>query len=261
MTTTEGVAMRRTVLSLLCLVLLAGPATAATQEERCEAFKLTGSGKRILAKLRCHAKAKLKGQPVDAACLDRAEKRYVVHVAKGGNACLDPDELVALGADTDDQMSAVVENVATSSVTLPDLSGSWRTRTIVSVDPNGGVWIDCSYYNPQNCPTPSLLAITDCETETVQTGGTFTQTSQCHTPPESPVQLGTFSQQAAGTVNVVTGEWALSGSVQPPGFPVYVYASEGVYAPDGQSLTGFSTAGFQTGQSLWLASTTGSKVD
>jgi len=253
--------MPRIVLSLLCLALVAGPASAATQQERCDAFKLTGSGKRILAKLRCHAKAKLKGEPVDAACLDRAEKRYVLHVAKGGNACLDPDELVALGADADDQMSAVVENVGSSGGPIAEVSGTWQTRTIVSIDPGGGVWIDCSYYDPQNCPTPELLAITDCTTVTTRTGATFTQTSQCHTPPESPVQLGSFPQQASGTINTTTGEWMLSGSVQPPGFPTYIYSSEGVYAADGQSMTGFSTAGLQTGQSLWLATTTGHKVN
>ena len=257
--------MRRIAVALLGLVVvaiaIAAPSAAVTPEERCEAFQMTGSGKRILAKLRCHARAKLRGETVDADCLDRAEKRYVMHVAKGGLDCLDPDDLVAMGADADDQMSALVEDVSSSTATIPDLSGSWRTRTIVSLDPNGGVSIDCDYYPPGACPTAQLLAITDCDTETVQNGGTFTQTSQCSTPPESPVQLGTFAQQASGTVNAVTGEWALSGTVQPPGFPVYVYASEGVYAADGRSLTGFSTAGLVTGQSLWLASTTGSKVD
>ena len=253
--------MRTVILSLLCLSLVAGPSAAATQEERCEAFKLTGSGKRILAKLRCHAKAKLKGVPADAACLDRAEKRYVLHVAKAGNACLDPDDLVALGADADVQMSAVVEQVSTSTATIPDLSGTWETRTIVSIDPNGGVSIDCQYYPPNQCPSASLLAITDCVTVTTQNGGSFTQTSQCSSPPESPVQLGTFPQSASGAVDVVTGEWMLTGSVQPPGFPVYVYMSEGVYSADGLSMTGFSTAGLSAGESLWLASTTGAKVD
>jgi hypothetical protein len=252
----------RVLAALLGLAaVVATPASAVTPADRCDAFKLTGSGKRILAKLRCHARAKLQGVAVDADCLDRAEKRYVMHVAKGGVGCLDPDDLVALGADADEQMSALVEDVGRSSSTIPDLTGAWETRTIVSVDPNGYVSIDCNYYPPGQCPDAQLLAITDCQTQTLQTGGTFTQTSQCSTPPESPVQLGTFSQQASGTVNVVTGEWALSGTVQPPGFPVYVYASEGVYAADGRSMTGFSTAGFATGESLWLASTTGAKID
>jgi hypothetical protein len=89
----------------------------------------------------------------------------------------------------------------------------------------------------------------------------MTQTSQCTSAPDSPVKLGTFPQAATGTVNVSTGEWRLSGTVQPPGFPSYAYASEGVYAADGESLTGFSTAGFSGGQSLWLATTTGQRAD
>lgn len=246
---------------VICAGLAAAPARAATPEERCDAFRLTASGKRILAKLRCHAKAKLSGTAVDAACLDAAEKRYVMHLAKGGDDCLDPDGIVARGAEADDQMSAIVEGVNGAAATLPDLSGTWQTRTLLRIDPNGGFSLECEYYPPGQCPRGDLLAIVDCVTELVQTGTSFAQTSECVSAPDSPVQLGTFPQAANGTVNVSTGEWQLAGTVQPPGFASFAYSSEGVYAPDGQSLTGFSTAGFATGQSLWLASTTGERVD
>jgi hypothetical protein len=157
-------------------------------------------------------------------------------------------------------MSGVVADLDPEAATIPDLSGTWQTRTIVSIDPSGGISIDCRYYAPDPCPSASLLAITDCTTEVVQTGSTMSQTSQCTMPPESPVNLGSFPQAATGTIDPVTGEWTLSGTVQPPGYTVYVYSSEGVYSPDGQSMTGFSTAGLTTGQSLWLASTTGHRV-
>lgn len=251
------------VLVLLVIGLALGslPAAAATPQERCDAFKLTGSGKRILAKLRCHAKAKLQGTEVDAACLDRAEKRYVQHLAKAGNDCLDPGAIVAGGAEADEQMSAIVESVNGVASSLPDLSGTWETHTLLRIDPNGGISLDCQYYLPGQCPRGDLLAIVDCVTEVVQNGSTLSQTSQCASAPDSPIHLGSFPQAATGTVNVVTGEWELSGTVQPPGFTTFAYSSEGVYAPDGQSMTGFSTAGFSAGQSLWLASTTGSRVD
>lgn len=257
--------MRSTLVSVAALLasvtLAAGPAPAATPQERCDAFRLTASGKRILAKLRCHAKAKLKGTAVDPVCLDLAEKRYVIHLAKGGNDCLDPDRIVAAGAEADEQMSAIVESVNTGPGTLPDLSGTWETHTLLRIDPNGGVSLECQYYPPGQCPRGDLLAIVDCVTEIVQTGSTMTQTSQCASAPDSPVTLGAFPQAATGTVNVSTGEWQLSGTVQPPGFPTYAYASEGVYALDGQTMTGFSTAGFSAGESLWLASTTGQRAD
>jgi hypothetical protein len=257
---TEGVTMRKLVLSASCVVLLAGTAAAVTPPERCKAFELTGAGKRILAKLRCRAKAKMQGTAVDAACLDRAEKRFVLHVAKAGNDCLDPDKLVALGAKADAEMSGIVEDLDPDAAQIPDLSGTWQTRTIVSIDPNGGVSLDCQYYPPGHCPTADLLAITDCTTTVVQNGTSMTQTSTCSSPPDSPVQLGTFPQSASGTVDLLTGEWTLSGTVQPAGFPVYVYSSEGVYSPDGQSMTGFSTAGLVSGESLFLASTSGHRV-
>jgi len=133
-------------------------------------------------------------------------------------------------------MSALVEDLSSSPSGISDVSGAWQTRTTVSIDLNGGVSIDCRFYESGQCPRADLLAITDCATQTTQTGSTFTQASQCSTPPESPVQLGVFSQYASGTVNVVTGA-------------------------DGQSMTGFSTAGLVSGQSLWLASTTGHRVD
>ena len=241
-------------------LLAASAAPAATPQERCDAFRLTASGKRILAKLRCHAKAKLKGTPVDAACLDLAEKRYVIHLAKGGNDCLDPDQIVTAGAEADEQMSSIVEGVNGVTATLPDLSGTWQTHTLLRIDPTGGISLECQYYPPGQCPRGDLLAIVDCVTEIVQTGATMSQTSQCASAPDSPVTLGSFPQAATGTVDVSTGEWRLSGTVQPPGFPTYAYASEGVYALDGQTMTGFSTAGFSAGQSLWLASTTGERA-
>ena len=249
------------VLLVIGLALGSLPAAAATPQERCDAFKLTGSGKRILAKLRCHAKAKLQGTEVDAACLDSAEKRYVMHLAKAGNGCLDPGDIVAGGAEADEQMSAIVESVNGAAATLPDLSGTWETHTLLRIDPNGGVSLECQYYPPGQCPRGDLLAIVDCATEIVQSGTSMTQTSQCASAPDSPVKLGSFPQAATGTVNLSTGEWQLSGTVQPPGFPTYAYSSEGVYAPDGQSMTGFSTAGFSVGQSLWLATTTGERAE
>ena len=248
-------------LFLVVAMVAAAPASAATPAERCEAFKLTGSGKRILAKLRCHAKAKLQGTAVDAACLDLAEKRYVMHLAKAGNDCLDPGDIVAGGAEADEQMSSIVEGVNGVTATLPDLSGTWQTHTLLRIDPSGGISLECQYYPPGQCPRGDLLAIVDCVTEVVQSGTSMSQTSQCAAAPDSPVQLGSFPQAATGTVNLSTGEWQLSGTVQPPGFPTYAYSSEGVYAPDGQSMTGFSTAGFSAGESLWLASTTGQRVD
>ena len=254
-------AVSLTVLSLVCAALVAAPAAAATPQERCDAFRLTASGKRILAKLRCHAKATLQGTEVDAACLDRAEKLYVTHLAKGGSDCLDPDAIVSEGAEADTQMSAIVESVNGAAATLPDLSGTWQTHTLLRVAPGGGVSLECQYYPPGQCPRGDLLAIVDCATEIVQSGTSMTQTSQCTSAPDSPVKLGSFPQAATGTVNLSTGEWQISGTVQPPGFPTYAYSSEGVYAPDGQSMTGFSTAGFSVGQSLWLATTTGQRAN
>lgn len=244
-----------------CALLAADAAPAATPQERCDAFRLTASGKRILAKLRCHAKAKLVGGTVDAACLDRAEKLYVTHLAKGGADCVDPDAVISEGAEADVQMSAIVESVNGAPATLPDLSGTWHTHTLLRVAPGGGVSLECQYYPPGQCPRGDLLAIVDCVTEVEQSGSTMSQTSQCASAPDSPVKLESFPQAATGTVDVSTGEWQLSGTVQPPGFPTYAYASEGVYALDGQTMTGFSTAGFSAGQSLWLASTTGERAD
>lgn len=250
------------VLVASCVALAtADGVAAATPQDRCDAFRMTASGRRILAKLRCHARAKLEGTAVDPDCLDQAEKRYVLHLARGGAGCVDPDAIVAEGADADDQMSAVVESVNGTSAVLPDLSGTWRTHTLLRVDPSGGFSLECQYYPPGQCPRGDLLAIVDCVTQVAQSGTTMTQTSQCTSAPDSPVKLGTFPQSATGTVNESTGEWRLSGTVQPPGFPSYAYASEGVYAADGQSMTGFSTAGFSAGQSLWLATTTGERAN
>jgi hypothetical protein len=158
-------------------------------------------------------------------------------------------------------MSGIVESLDSDPPGIADLSGTWRTHTVLRVNPNGGVALDCEYYLAGECPPGGILSITDCTTTMTQTGGSFTQSSQCTTPNDSPVKLGSFTQTSSGEVNPVTGEWTMDGSVFVPGFTTYYFAGEGVYSQDGQTMTGVTTAGFATGQSLWLASTTGYKVD
>jgi polyhydroxybutyrate depolymerase len=63
------------------------PSAAANQ---CAALKLRAAGKKILAKLRCHSAALKKGQPVDAACLSKAEAKFQdkFAAAEGSPPCL-----------------------------------------------------------------------------------------------------------------------------------------------------------------------------
>lgn len=56
----------------------------------------------------------------------------------------------------------------------------------------------------------------------------------------------------------------LAGTVGVPGlFDDISYQGEGVYSADGRSQTGFTTAGWSSGaaQVLWLASTTGERIE
>jgi len=78
--------MRR---ALGALSLMIAPAyTGVSPAQRCALAKNKATGKQIAAKLKCHAKAILTGLAVDAACLMKAEERFLGAIAsaeaKGG---------------------------------------------------------------------------------------------------------------------------------------------------------------------------------
>jgi hypothetical protein len=244
------------------VALSAGSSSAITADGRCEAYQLAASGQRISAKLHCRAWAKLTGTPVDAGCLDKAEKRFLLLLQEGGPGCAAPDEVVSLGAAADAQSNQVVSEVQLDPPTLPSLTGNWRTRTTVGFA--GEVVLDCDYYKPKPCPDPGSFLVIECETSIVQDGGTLTYASTCGSTPDSPADLPTFTQAATGTIDVVTGESTLAGTVEVPGLGRYAYEGEGVFSADGRSTTGFTTAGWGAPgavQTLYLATTSGERVD
>ena len=78
------------------------------------------------------------------------------------------------------------------------------------------------------------------------------------------MQLTPFAQVGTGSVDRVTGEWLLTGTVDIPGLALPIeYQGEGVFSADGRQQTGFTTAGWSTGggQTLWLATTVGERVE
>ena len=253
---------------VLSALALTGPAVrvaaAVSAADRCEAYQLAASGQRISAKLHCRAWAKLTDTPVDPACLDKAEKRFLLQLQDGGPDCAGPDQVVSLGAAADAQANAVVADVQSDSPTIPSVAGKWLTRSTIAFNPDGGAAVACEFYStPQACPNLEMFLIIDCETRLGQDGATLTYDSICTTPPESPTQRETFNQAATGSVDLVTGESMVSGVVEIPGLDPIAYDGEGVFSADGRSSTGFTTAGYSGGgvEILWLASSVGHRVD
>jgi hypothetical protein len=241
----------------------AADAVTISPEARCEAYQLAASGQRISAKLHCRAWAKLTNTEVDASCLDKAEKRFLLLLQQGGPDCAAPSDVVSLGAAADVQASAVVTDVQPDAPVIPSTTGHWQSRSSITNNPDGGTWVDCDNYPAGQCPQPNVFLIIDCDTQITQTGSEQKYVSTCSTPPESPLQRATFHQEATGTIDVVTGEWMLSGTVEIPGLDPIDYTGEGTTAADGRSSNGFTTAGFSAGtvKQEWLASTVGHRVD
>lgn len=250
-------------LALLVVAASAAAAQAITPSERCEAYQLAASGQRISAKLHCRAWAKLAGTPVDESCLDKAEKRFLLQLQDGGPDCAAPSDVVSLGAAADQQASAVVADVQSDSPAIADTTGHWQSRSSIVYSFDGGTWVDCDNYPPGQCPEPNVFLIIDCDTQITQTGNRQKYVSTCSTPPESPLQRATFHQEATGTLDLVTGEWMLSGTVDIPGLEPIDYTGEGTTAADGRSAHGFTTAGFKAEnvRQEWLASTVSHRVD
>src|SRR5258705_12285463 len=69
--------MARTLLLVLATALLVVEADAAVDPAaHCSGLKLKAAVRKSSAKLKCHANAALRGVPVDAACLTKAETKF-----------------------------------------------------------------------------------------------------------------------------------------------------------------------------------------
>ena len=60
---------------------------AGTPAQKCVGAKLKAAGKKLAAKMSCHAKAKVAGVAVDPTCLAKAEAKFTSAVTKAGAAC------------------------------------------------------------------------------------------------------------------------------------------------------------------------------
>ncbi len=248
----------------LCSLLVSAPASEAVSvEDRCEAYRLAAIGERVSRKLHCRAWAKLTGQDVDEACLQRAEDLFLAHLFRGGASCVVIDDLVTLGEEADDIVNAVVASVETDPPLLPDLTGTWETRTVVSLDVDSIGGFDCEaweVYNPPPCPDPSLFAVIECTLEIVQDGDTLHHESTCMSAPGSAFPIPGLQQEATGPIDLRTGEWGLRGTVL-FGDSFVEYRGEGVFAPNGQSFSGITTSSLGGPEGpRYLSFTSGSRV-
>src|SRR5438105_4283968 len=99
----------RTVVVVIALAAFtlahAGPSPAT----RCTAAKEKAAGKKIAGKMACHAKAKSTGTTVDAACLVKAEAKFVASFARLGVAC--PGDAASVEVLVDSCVGALVGDV------------------------------------------------------------------------------------------------------------------------------------------------------
>jgi hypothetical protein len=126
-------------------VVVVESACAATATQKCEVAKLKAAGTEVRAKMRCYARAKNAGAPVDATCLTHAQTKADAIINTADGAC------AGIATDFDAAVDSCV------SAFLTD-------------DPGNGA-----------CPARSAKAIGNgangelaCQAEDVTTPGTFT---------------------------------------------------------------------------------------
>lgn len=250
--------------TLACLTSVAVVSLFATEvyaqpgsEKRCEATQLAAMGQRISTKLHCRAWAKATSTQVSAECLEAADDQFLKLLRSVGPECATPGAIVDLGASADATMSAAAATVESGPL-IPDLSGTWVTRTVLGPNPNAADGLVCG--GPGEVECPEVFVIIECRSEFTQDGAVLHQRSRCSTTPDSPETLPSFSQEGSGPIDSVTGEFSFEGSVDVPGVFVALYKGEGVFSEDGNSHTAITTAGLGGGW-IWLAATSGQRTD
>ena len=69
-------------IALVIALGLGSIAYGATDDQKCAAKKIKAAGKKVFDKARCHQKATLQGTSVDPECLNKAEDKFNLQIAK-----------------------------------------------------------------------------------------------------------------------------------------------------------------------------------
>jgi len=127
---------------------------------RCEAARLAASGKKASAKLGCYAKAALAGVPVDAGCLERANRKFLaafnrVTGCTGDNAAATIEALVD-SACVDDLVT--VDSTGRVTAICPIATTTTTTSTTTSTtDPACDVCSEGRALDPACSPCAATI--------------------------------------------------------------------------------------------------------
>jgi len=98
-------------IALVIAVGLAPIAHGATDDQKCAAKKIKAAGKKVFDKARCHQKATLNGTTVDQACLDKAEDKFILQIAKADVLGTCAGTAAGIEADVDACVATLVGDV------------------------------------------------------------------------------------------------------------------------------------------------------
>ena len=138
-------------IALVIAVGLAPNAYGATDDQKCAAKKIKAAGKKVFDKARCHQKATLKGTAVDQACLDKAEDKFNLQIAKA--------DVIGTCGGTAAGMEAHVD-VCVATLLVDVFPPAQETDCSNLVDDDGDGDIDC--FDPDCAADP-----TQCGPESV----------------------------------------------------------------------------------------------
>jgi len=238
-----------TIVSVSLAVVLADPASAR-DDSVCEGFRLAAVGARISRKLHCHAWARLTGEPLDSACLDRAEKAYLEHLGQGGPECLAGDAVLDAATFADSALGVAVRSAATESVAAEfDPSGTWDITGALELSAEAVVDRAGCLVGESLCPAPGLEIV--CEQDLTLRGEVLSATLDCVVPG---TELTLSVDADEGSFDAVTLEWAAGGEAFVAELGArFGWKAEGVFAPSGDTYTGIATVGLGGQDSVWLA--------
>ena len=128
------VSARRQLLATALVVMILGPQVAAADTlspgVRCAIAKLRAAAKKHGARVRCHSKALLAGQPVDAPCLAASEAKFDAAFARAEatGGCVTSSDAPAVEADVEACVGALVGLLAPGVTTTTATSSTTTTQ-------------------------------------------------------------------------------------------------------------------------------------
>jgi len=201
---------------------------SAPGRSKCDSKKLAAVTKKAAAKAGCHAKATKKGDPLDPACLQKAEDKFTgaMGKAEGGDDCTSTGQATTL----ENAVDAFITDLVAELTSAPTPTTTTTTQPVLTTT---------TTTNPHTCGN----GVIEGPAETCDDGNTVDENTVDPLPPDA-CPANCRIQTCSSTAQTISVSVNFASGSQIAGYKVFVdYPDDKVVIPGSGAVTCANQAG------------------